>query len=566
MPNDIAANDAPAAATRVRHLVVALTTLMAVFLYLDRVCLGIALRYIQDDLSLSSAQAAILLSSFFWAYALAQVPAGWLSDRYGVRRMLALYILVWSLFTGMMGMAASLAAVLALRFGCGVAQGGAYPATGGLLSRWVPFSDRALASGIVSTGGRAGGFIAPVLTAYLIVAFVPADAPALLEREDVLHPASLVNHLRESGDKPAQRLAEVIRGHFSSDARSLLSRAEDDETPTDVDHLVAALNSVLRRPELYASIEQDEFPLPAEARRLARRPTETLTESEVIRRNRLLLESAYPDDVRKLYGRGWRPVMAVYGLAGVVVAGLFWWLVRNRPEEHPHCNAAELAVIASGRPATITSTAGAAKRMPLAAMLRSKDLWLSSVSQFGTNFGWVFILTWFPSYLAEVHHVPVEQRGVFASVPLLIGMIGMLGGGWIADRLVKWLGLRWGRGLPMSLTRFSAMAGFLACLTLDSPEAITAALALVAFSTDLGTPALWAYMQDAGGKHVGSVLGWGNMWGNLGAAASPLALDAMRHALGWQGVFLTCAAAFLISGISAAGIDATVPIVTEADE
>ena len=110
------------------------------------------------------------------------------------------------------------------------------------------------------------------------------------------------------------------------------------------------------------------------------------------------------------------------------------------------------------------------------------------------------------------------------------------------------------------------MGGFLACLTLDSPEAITAALALVAFSTDLGTPALWAYMQDAGGKHVGSVLGWGNMWGNLGAAASPLALEAMRHALGWQGVFLTCAAAFLVSGISAAGIDATVPIVTEADE
>ena len=246
------------------------------------------------------------------------------------------------------------------------------------------------------------------------------------------------------------------------------------------------------------------------------------------------------------------------------MAGLFWLLVRNRPEEHPLRAEEQRSSPPVGPPRP--PRGGAAKRMPLAAMLRSKSLWLSSISQFGTNFGWVFILTWFPSYLAEVHHVPVEKRGILASVPLCIGMIGMLGGGWVADRLVKRLGLRWGRCLPMSLTRFGAMAGFLACLGLDSPGAITAALAVVAFSTDLGTAAVWAYMQDAGGKHVGSVLGWGNMWGNFGAAVSPLALEATRHALGWNGAFLACAIAFLISGVAAAGIDATVPIVTDADE
>ena len=157
--------------------------------------------------------------------------------------MLAVYILGWSLFTGVMGLAASLAAVLALRFGCGLAQAGAYPASGSLLSRWVPFSDRAFASGIVSTGGRVGGFIAPVLTAVLIVAFVPADAPALLEPDDLLHPAPLATKLNASGDQPAQRLAAAIRSLLPADA---LPRAAEGPRCRA---LADALNHVLRLPQ-----------------------------------------------------------------------------------------------------------------------------------------------------------------------------------------------------------------------------------------------------------------------------------------------------------------------------
>ena len=41
---------------------------------------------------------------------------------------------------------------------------------------------------------------------------------------------------------------------------------------------------------------------------------------------------------------------------------------------------------------------------------------------------------------------------------------------------------------------------------------------IVAFGTDFGGPSIWAFTQDVGGRHVGSVLGWGNMWGNLGAS------------------------------------------------
>src|SRR5689334_15580989 len=81
--------------TRVRHIVVAVATLMSVLLYLDRFCLSFAADYIREDLRLTQSNISWLLSAFSWTYALAQVPSGWLSDRFGPRRMLVLYILSW---------------------------------------------------------------------------------------------------------------------------------------------------------------------------------------------------------------------------------------------------------------------------------------------------------------------------------------------------------------------------------------------------------------------------------------------------------------------------------------
>src|SRR5262245_60909893 len=98
-------------ATYVRYWVVTLTTGMAVLLYLDRYCLSLAERSIKTDLQLSNFQTSLLLGAFSVTYALGQVPAGWLSDRFGARVMLTLYILIWSLFTGLVGVAESFVAL-----------------------------------------------------------------------------------------------------------------------------------------------------------------------------------------------------------------------------------------------------------------------------------------------------------------------------------------------------------------------------------------------------------------------------------------------------------------------
>ena len=83
--------------TRVRYTIIATTTLVAVLLYLDRICIAeIAKR---DDFraafGIGDKGAGVFMSAFFFAYALAQVPSGWLADRFGARGMLTLYVLAW---------------------------------------------------------------------------------------------------------------------------------------------------------------------------------------------------------------------------------------------------------------------------------------------------------------------------------------------------------------------------------------------------------------------------------------------------------------------------------------
>ncbi len=555
--------------TRVRYLIVSVTTLMAVVLYLHRFCLGFAERYIKDDLGLSNEQVGVLFSVFLFAYAVGQVPAGWFGDRWGARLTLALYIFVWSLFTGLMGAAGGFLAVVLLRAGCGLAQAGAYPVSASLLSRWVPFPARGFASAIVSVGGRLGGALAPVLTAYLLVAFVPSDAPALLKPDDLLDVPGLCRRIAGPGAEDATQLGARLLSRWPADtSRAVrdLAGLKPGEVPSPVQltALAAGLNEAIGDPTFWEPGDVRELPVEAEARRLAARPRSELTEAQAQRVNRLVLEAAYAGHVKKLYVVGWRPVMWVYGAAGIVVATVFWLTYRNRPGQHPWANAAEVALVETSRPPTVSSPEGRAGALPLGAILRHRSLWLSSLSQFMTNFGWIFLGFWLPAYLAEVHRVPAVARGWMAAVPMAVGMFGMLAGGWLTDRLTRAVGLRWGRGLPMSLTRFAAMAAFAACALGPSPWLAVAALAAVAVAVDLGTASVWAFMQDVGGRYVGSILGWGNMWGAVGAAVSPLVIGAeiSDPRLGWNAAFLTCAVAFLVSGLAALGVDAREPLAT----
>ena len=118
---------------------------------------------------ISKSQIGSILGAFFFSYALFQVPAGWFSDRLGARRMLTLYILIWSILTLMTGWVGSLYGLMFARFMFGFAQSGAYPTSSAIVRRWFPVSSRGRASGLIAFGGRFGGAVAPFLTTLLIL-------------------------------------------------------------------------------------------------------------------------------------------------------------------------------------------------------------------------------------------------------------------------------------------------------------------------------------------------------------------------------------------------------------
>jgi len=486
--------DPPAAPTRptgVRHFVVFLATLVAVLLYLDRICLSIVERYVKDDLGLSNPQVGLLLSAFFWTYAVGQVPAGWLTDRYGARLTLALYVMLWSSFTGLMGLATGLVMLLLLRLGCGLTEAGAYPASASLLSRWVPAAQRGLASGIVSIGGRIGGSVAPVLTAYLVVAFVPLETPSRLTAADVPDPAALCVLLETPDAKTSASLARAVLKRLPPDAAAVVKWANEHKASSPLDEeqtkvLLASLNQVLLDPSLRDDIDRKEMALPGEKdRSLARGSV------EVERDNRLMLEAGFPTAISSLYREAWRPVMMIYGGVGIGVGLFFWLFFRDRPRLHPRCNAAEVALIEGTLPPA--QTAGKSTALPFGSLLRDRNLWLVSLAAFGTNFAWVFLLTWFPRYLLEVHKVPVTVRSWMTGIPLAVGIPALYLGGRLTDFITLRAGAYRGRCVLLSMSRLLGVAAFGACLWLGSPWLVTAAMVLVSFATDLGTPAFWAY-------------------------------------------------------------------------
>lgn len=139
----------------------------------------------------------------------------------------------------------------------------------------------------------------------------------------------------------------------------------------------------------------------------------------------------------------------------------------------------------------------------------------------------------------------------------------MLLGGLVTDKLVSLVGVRWARRIPWIGSKAIAVVAFAISPLLPSPWLVTAMMATVAFCVDFGNPASWAFTQDVGGKHVGSVLGFGNMWGNLGAAVSPILLIWISVNYSWTHMFYTCAGLFTVSTICCFFIDAATPVIRE---
>lgn len=444
--------------TNVRYQMLTATTLVAVFMYVDRACLGQVSADIQRELQLENWQMGWVKWAFFFSYALAQVFSAAVAVRFGLRHTFAACLFLWSAFTVLTGLSGGFVTLIAARLLVGVSEAGAYPIAASLVRNWFPAHRRGLASSLIALGGRAGGALSQLLTPILVVAFAA----------------------------------------YSKEVHGAIAGGMIGGTTFD--------------------------------------PATT----------------------------GWRPTLQLFGILGMVYAVIYWLIARDRAADHPRANAAEAELVPPS-PAKVSDP------FPWLQILTSRNLWLLSLTLCCINIGWAFVLNDLGDYLEKGYGLIGEEKGVWGSLPLWAGICGMFAGGFITDFLSKRIGLRWGRALPIGVSLFVCSTAYgVASLTTDY-RLVVAMLCVMTMFVDLGIPAVWAFAQDIGGRHTGAALGWSNMWGNLGAAASPLLLESVRSTFsvpgvptsGWPTVFAVYAVSLLLAAVAALCLNASKPLVRE---
>jgi sugar phosphate permease len=159
------------APTRARKIVLVLTLALVAVAYLDRVCISTAAPAIRAELGLDQAEMGVVFSAFSFAYALFEMPSGWLADKFGARRALMRIVLFWSAMTAATGLAAGFASLVALRLLFGMGEAGAFPATARAYARWLPPVERGRAFGLaIMTGALTGAVTQPLVVRLLPLA------------------------------------------------------------------------------------------------------------------------------------------------------------------------------------------------------------------------------------------------------------------------------------------------------------------------------------------------------------------------------------------------------------
>ena len=144
-----------------KNLILTMLVILGVVTFLDRINISVAGSAIMHDLNLSPKEWGWVQSAFILSYGLLQVPMGAFGDRHGHRKVLALIVVWWSLFTALTGMAGGLASLLLIRFMFGVGEAGSSPCSTGVISRWFEKNEVGKAQGYVWAASRMGGALTP---------------------------------------------------------------------------------------------------------------------------------------------------------------------------------------------------------------------------------------------------------------------------------------------------------------------------------------------------------------------------------------------------------------------
>ncbi|MEJ5177157.1 MFS transporter [Erwinia sp. MYb416] len=166
--------------TRSRLSILLMLFVVTAINYMDRANLSVAGSHIQGEFALTPTQLGLLFSMFTWFYAMSQIPVGYILDRVGSRILYGSAIVLWSLFTFVMGFAshhlfatasASFAMLLVCRALIGVAEAPSFPSNTKIIATWFPDHERARATAFYSSAQYIGLALLTPLLSFIVAEY-----------------------------------------------------------------------------------------------------------------------------------------------------------------------------------------------------------------------------------------------------------------------------------------------------------------------------------------------------------------------------------------------------------
>ncbi|MEV5155627.1 MFS transporter [Streptomyces werraensis] len=243
---------------------------------------------------------------------------------------------------------------------------------------------------------------------------------------------------------------------------------------------------------------------------------------------------------------GWRAAFWLCAALGVAATALWYFAVRDRPEQHLLVNRAEARLIAEN-----SGGSSAPGPVPWVAFLRQRSFWMLAIAYFGTLWTVQFFIYWLPYYLQKALHVPFADVGTYTGIAFICITVSVLVAGTVSDRL-----LRSGRTQYQSRNLVAVAGLAVACGSLlMSTTAHDVTMSVAWLSIALGGAGFaqtlaWAVATEIGRSHTFAVGSWMNAWGFVAAAIVPTLAPVIAGHFSWSSMIAVNAVATVLGIIA----------------
>ena len=241
---------------------------------------------------------------------------------------------------------------------------------------------------------------------------------------------------------------------------------------------------------------------------------------------------------------GWQSVFWVFGIIGMVWAVAWYFLVTDRPEQHPSVTRAEAAYIAASR-------GEQTKTLPMGPVLRDRTAWGLILAYFGLPYTYFMVTLWAPTLLVNKFHVSVFHAGFLSALPPLLGFVACLVGGTLVDAMIS-RGVSRGVAHKIVIGTGFAIAAFSMCMvTIDFTLTwVTTWLSLAIGGGGLALGVFWTLAIFISPRRASGISGAMNFAGITGALISPILTGwIVATTGGYIWAFLIDAVVLLVCGL-----------------